>query len=297
MKPLLFLAIFLCACSANKTAPREEVPAPASAPKKGKQINLTILLDLSDRIDPKSNPDKPEHFERDSALISYLTRYFISEMEAKGTFMAKGKMRVIFHPNPPDPDINQAATKLNIDLSKMDPKGKKTIHETLSNTVAENISWIYRKTIRQATWPGSDIWRFFKNDVKEMAVDTDTSYRNLLVVFTDGYLYHENSKDREKNRYAYILPDLFAKYNLRNEHWAETTDKLDFGLISKRSDLAKLDVLVLEITPSAKHKNDEDIIRKVMDKWFAEMKVKKWKIINSDLPQFTFTRMESFLKE
>lgn len=74
-------------------------------------------------------------------------------------------------------------------------------------------------------------------------------------------------------------------------------EKLDFGLICKRSDLQAPEVLVLEVSPSAKHRNDEDIIRKIMDKWFAEMKVKRWKIVNSDLPEFTRLRVEGFFQE
>ncbi|MCF6406763.1 hypothetical protein L3C95_27950 [Chitinophaga filiformis] len=302
MKYLFFLAtILLWSCKPNTTPSAEKSANTVNttpAVKTDKQINLTILLDLSDRIDPLKNPAKPGHFERDSALISYLSEYFVSHMKTKGTYMAKGKMRVVFHPNPPDPAISQAATKLSVDLSKMDVKQKKVVYETLNQTVAENVSNIYNTTMRQAAWPGSDIWRFFKNDVKEIAVEPDSSYRNLLVIFTDGYIYHADSKDSDKNRYAYILPELFDKYKLRNDNnWSKKIDDLDLGLISKRSDLDQLEVLVLEVTPSEKYKNDEDIIRKIMDKWFGEMKVRKWKIINSDLFEFTKQKIESFLRE
>jgi len=302
MKYLFFLAMILLWSCKSDTVPSAERSATIAnntpAAKTDKQINLTILLDLSDRIDPQKNPARPGHFERDSALIGYLSEYFIGQMKTKGTYMAKGKMRVVFHPNPPDPAISQAATKLSVDLSKMDVKQKKVVYETLQQTVAENVSNIYNTTIRQATWPGSDIWRFFKNDVKEIAVDPDSGYRNLLVIFTDGYIYHADSKDNDKNRYAYILPELFDKYKLRKDNnWSKKMDDLDFGLISKRSDLDQLEVLVLEVTPSEKYKNDEDLIRKIMDKWFSEMNVRKWKIINSDLFGFTKQKIEGFLQE
>lgn len=300
MKYIITLAIILWGCSSNEAPPSSDKtagPPVVQTPETDKQINLTILLDLSDRIDPKTNPENPEHFQRDSALICYLTDQFLREMKSKGTYMAKGKMRLIFHPNPPDPGINQAAEKLNIDLSRMDTKSKKTTYDSLKHIVAENISTIYRATINQAKWPGSDIWRFFKNDVKEVAVDKDSGYRNILVIFTDGYIYHDDSKDKYENRYAYILPELFDTYQLRNNNnWSEKMDKLNFGLISKRSDLDQLEVLVLEISPSPNYKNDEDIIRKVMDKWFSEMKVKSWKILNSDLPEHSKQKIDKFLE-
>ncbi|RPE09729.1 hypothetical protein EGT74_22415 [Chitinophaga lutea] len=300
MKYIVIISIFLLSCGSGNTEPTMEKASGGVIPASNaeKQINLTILLDLSDRIDPVANPDNPEHFERDSALINHFTSYFLEQMRARGTYTAKSKMRLIFHPSPPDPDINQAAKKLDVDLSKMDTKGKKLIYETFQQTVSENISNIYRTTIKQAVWPGSDIWRFFKNDVREVAIDNDSAYRNVLVIFTDGYIYHNDSKDRYNNRYAYLLPELFAKLKLRNNSdWAEEIDRQDFGLISKRADLEHLEILLLEINPSAKFKNDEDIIRKVIDKWFAEMKVKRWKIINTDLPQFTIQKVDNFLQE
>jgi hypothetical protein len=298
MKHLFVIILWMLGCACGQADHEESAEKqPEQAPKSEQQLNLTILLDLSDRIDPVLNPAVPEHLDRDSILISYLSKYFLDQMDEKGGFMAKGKMRIIFHPNPPDAGINQAVKNLNIDLSTMDTKAKKLVYDNLRHTVTENISSIYRTAVRQANWPGSDIWRFFKNDVKEIAVEDDPAYRNVLIIFTDGYIYHQDSKDVENNRYAYLLPDLFDKYKFRkSQNWAAEMDKLDFGLISKRSDLQQLEVLVLEVTPSAKNKNDEDMIRKVMEKWFGEMNVAKFKVLNSDIPEMTKQKVERFLK-
>ncbi len=295
---LLMLTITLFSCGSNDAKEDQPQGVTKTIPDEHqKQLNLSILLDLSDRIDPKRNPDMPAHFQKDSTLISYLTEYFKSEIKTKGGHNAKPKMRIIFSPNPADPGINKAAEKLSADLSGLMPVEKKKIYDNISDTVAENISYIYRTSLRQAYWAGSDIWRFFKNDV-DITIDPDTAYRNILVIFTDGYLFHADSKDAVGNRYAYLLPELLDKYKLRNNpKWSGDIDSLDFGLISKRSDLDRLEVLVVEVTPSAKHKNDEDIIRKVLDKWFAEMKIKKWKVLNTDLPQITKGRVESFLRD
>lgn len=288
MKYIIFLAILLCSCRPNK----KPVQQPA------KQINLTFLLDLSDRIDPITSPDEPKHFERDIAMINHLTSYFLDQMKSKGFISAKGKMRFLLHPYPPDPGIDQAIKNLNVDLSKMTPEQKKLIYKTLQKTVQDNISRIYANAIKQASWPGSDVWRFFKNDVKEMAVDNDPNYRNILVVFTDGYIYHQQSRDRLGNRYAYLGADLLNSYKLRNNPgWEARMDQCDFGLICKRADLHGLEVLVLEVTASPEYKNDEDIIRRVVAKWFKEMKVKDFRVLNSDLPNNTRKKIEDFLGE
>lgn len=261
------------------------------------QLNITILCDLSDRIDVKKYPEKPEHFERDLAIVKEVSNYFIKDMENKGAYSAKGKIKVIFSPKPQDPNINVWAEKLNVDLSKMDPKQKKDVHDNISKTFADNLGKIYNSALTSNKWLGSDIWRFFKNDVKDYCVDNNPEYRNILIILTDGYIYHQDSKDRNESRFAYILPELFDQFKLRNNpNWKENIVKQDFGLITTRSDLNDLEVLVLEVTPSPNNKNDEDIIKVVLSKWFEDMKVKRFAIFNSDLPEYTKQRINDFMK-
>jgi hypothetical protein len=297
MKQLLFLFLALfffgCASEDNKSAGGNNN---ADASKSKKQLNISILLDLSDRISPKEHPSIPEHFQRDTAIIKLFAEYFKRDMAQRGTYMAKGKIKVFFSPQPPDPNINILASKLNIDLSKMDNKHKKEIYDTITKTFPSNAYKIYSTTISNNKWIGSDIWRFFKNDVKDYCIEKDTNYRNILVLFTDGYIYHQNSMDNIGNRYAYILPQLFTKYNLRNNPpWESIIEKNDFGLITKRNDLQNLEVLVLEVTPSESNINDEDIIKKIIYKWFNEMGIKRSVIYSSDLPEYTKQRIFDFL--
>jgi hypothetical protein len=159
---------------------------------------------------------------------------------------------------------------------------------------------IYDLTVSEKKWIGSDIWRFFKNDVADYCITSspDMSYRNILVILTDGYIYHNDSKDRIQNRYAYITPSVLEAHHLRNNpNWEKTIDSADFGLIAKRNDLNNLEILVLEVNPSANHKNDEDIIKKVLSKWFDEMKVKRYRIYNTELPVNTIERIDRFFNE
>jgi len=66
-------------------------------------------------------------------------------------------------------------------------------------------------------------------------------------------------------------------------------------VIFQREILKNLDVLVLEINPSPKDKDDEDVIKTYLKKWFEEMKVNKFELYNSDLPQYTKTRIDKFI--
>ncbi|MHB1106664.1 MAG: hypothetical protein ACYCZ2_09910 [Lutibacter sp.] len=264
-----------------------------------KQLNITILLDLSDRIEPSKYPNKPEHFERDIEIVNHFTEMFKREMESKGAYSAKGKLKVIFSPRPLDDEINRIASKLNVDLSKaINPKEKKIIFDNLSSSFRENLKTIYAKTIETKKYIGSDIWRFFKNDVVDYALNTDPDidYRNILVIITDGYLYHSDSKILENNRSPYLLPETIEKNGLRKPDWKETFNTGDYGFITKRDNLDKLDILVLEVNPSQKHKDDEDIIKAYLSKWFDEMKVNKYEIYNTDLPEYTKAKIDKFIK-
>ncbi|MDE3742534.1 hypothetical protein [Maribacter polysaccharolyticus] len=303
MKNLLFLcslALALLSCSNNKkakTSQNEPAVLTAGNITSDKQLNITILLDLSDRIEPTKYPIKPEHFERDIEIVNYFTEIFKIDMEQKGAFMANGKIKVIFSPRPDDDEINKIASELSIDLSNVkNTKEKKKIFDNVSSTFRTNLERIYAKTIETKNYPGSDIWRFFKNDVADYAISDDKDYRNILVVLTDGYLYHASSKDKDGNRSMYLLPIDIKKNGFRSSNWKEKFEEGDYGYISTRDNLDNLDVLVLEISPTPQNKDDEDIIKSYLKKWFREMNVNYYELYNSDLPQYTKTRIDKFIK-
>lgn len=294
---LSILFLFGCCSDNNDKSTNEEGQSSSKAASQSDQLNITLLLDLSDRIDTKKYPEKPEHFERDIAIVNYFSELFVKDMKKRGTFMAKGKLKVIFSPKPQDPNVNLLAEKLSVDLSNMDSKQKKDVYDNLKNNFTESITKIYSGTLSKNKWIGSDIWRFFKNDVKDYCIENNPNYRNILVVLTDGYIYHLDSKDQNGNRYAYLLPENISKFNLRkNPNWEQELEKQDFGLITKRNDLDNLEVLVLEISPSPNYKNDEDIIKFILAKWFKEMKIKRYGMYNSDLPQYTKQHIDEFIK-
>ena len=264
-----------------------------------KQLNISILLDLSDRINPTRHPSKPEHFERDISIIEYFTEYFKKDMMKRGVFRAKGRLKVIFCPRPNDAEINEIASELKIGLAHKNPKEKKQIFDNISNRFKNNLTKIYSRTIKTNKYPGSDIWRFFKNDVRDFCIDDSGKYRNILVIITDGYIFHVDSKDKKEHRSQFLTPKyihsqrkyLSGDINTLRKH----IKKYDYGYITTRNDLGNLEILVLEISPIAKRKNDEDIIKEYLRKWFTEMNVKNFSFYNTDLPEYTKERIEKFL--
>lgn len=260
-----------------------------------KQLNISILLDLSDRIDPQKYPATPEHFQRDIENIKYVAEVFKSNMERLGAYKAKGKIRIFFSPPPANTKIDSIASKLNIDCSKMDNKGKKEVYDSVIALFKQNLDDIYRQAIATSNWEGCDIWRFFKDDVKDFCIDDDSNYRNVLIIFTDGYLYHKQSVYSNKNRFSYLLDKNLGAY--RKPNWKQIVSQNDFGIMSEHDDLNNLEVLVLEISAeNPSNKIDEDIISYLWKSWFAEMNISRYEVYRSDLPTNTKTRIENFLR-
>ncbi len=266
-----------------------------SIKNESKQLNISILLDLSNRIDTTLNPTNPQHYMRDIEIVKSISNYFVSDMKKRGTFNSNGKIQVIFSPTPNDSNVNLYAEKLNVDCSAMSNSQKKDVYDNVTNIFTDNLTKIYKQTLIDKNWCGSDIWRFFKDDV-DMCVDKNENYRNILVIVTDGYIYHKNTVLNEKNRYSYITPQILDKFKLRNNtNWESDITKTDFGLISKRNDLTNLEVLVLEVSSSSeKYKSDEDIIKFILTKWFSEMGIKRPGIFYSDLPVHSQKRIADF---
>lgn len=265
------------------------------------QLNITFLLDLSDRISTQKNPNTPEHYQRDLGVIKEITKIFKDEIKNLGLYKAKGRMRVIFTPIPRLSSINQKASELMTDLSQysfQETSKKKEIYKNITEKYQENLNKIYMEVIKNNEYLGSDIWRFFKNDVKNMCIANDGNYRNILVILTDGYLYHKQSQNEKKgNRTATISPISLEKNKLRTPNWRKTFDEKDFGYITERKDLQDLEVLVLEVSPSQKHIQDEDVIRAYLEKWFKEMNVKRFEIHNTNLPANTKILLKNYFNK
>lgn len=298
LKNTLFVAIlggFISCHGTDQEASDNQVKS-ISESKFGKQLNISLLWDLSDRINPKIHAELPSCADRDIAIIKYFADHLKADMDKKGAFMAKGKLRVFFSPNPTDHNINSLASKLGVDLSDKDVKIKKEVYDNISTDFEQTAKQITDMTIKTSKWEGSDIYRFFKNDVSDFCISKDSSFRNILVVLTDGYIFHPQSNGRSGNKSEYIVAGLLNSLGLRNnQDFKSTFQSKNCGLISTRKDLGSLEILVLEVNSEANHKNDEDIINFYLQKWFTEMNVKRFEIYNTDLPENTKKRIADFL--
>ncbi|MFT7157195.1 MAG: hypothetical protein ACI8Q1_002212 [Parvicella sp.] len=259
------------------------------------ELNITILLDLSDRLERNLQPDQ---MQRDIAIVSSITELFKTDMNTKGAYMAKGKLKVLFRPTPKDPNINQLASTLNVDLSRLNNQEKKDIYDNITTNFTNSLGEIYDLTIDSKNWIGCDIWRFFKNDAADLCVESSGNYKNILIICTDGYIFHEQSRDRIDKRSAYITEKYLTNEGFHGtQDWRTKFESNDYGLIKFDQDLDNLEVIVLEVNSAEKHKNDEDILKAYWGKWFEEIGINRFELYNTDLPANTKIRLNKFFRE
>lgn len=289
----LVAALAAGACNGGDPAPgADATAAPAEAER---QLNVTLLLDLSDRVDPGVSPAVPSHRERDLAAVEAVVDAFVRDMRAKGAFEAEGRLRTIFSPPPADPAVNEIARSLAVDLRGMGPAEKKAVHDSLAARYLAGLGRIYDAVLSSSTYDGADLWRFFKDGhAANYAVADDPAFRNVLVVLTDGYAYHAQSTDREGNRTAYVTGPLLDREGLRRSGWRERFESGDYGLIDPGVALPDLEVLVLEVDPAEGHPNDLDVLRAYWSKWLDEMGVARYEVLQTDLPTNTAPLIRRF---
>lgn len=260
-----------------------------------KQLNISVMLDLSDRISPEIHPAKPEHADRDTAIVKELISFFKEDMNTLGKFNAKGRFRVFMEPAPAIPNIEALQDEMIVDCSSIsDVQRKKDIYENMEGNIMTALSEIYSETNRIGKYTeGSDIWRFFKNDV-DLCISNDTNYRNILVIITDGYIYGKETTQKHGNRVQNLTNSTIGKYRASADP-ISVMEKDDFGMMTCRNDLQNLEVIVLEVAPENNNQKDEDILKYCIEKWLKEMGVGHYAVYKSDLPAKTKARLRSFL--
>lgn len=280
------VAYAICLCTAwmvsacgNSTANPESTTTQSTSSTRAATplpLNLTVYLDLSDRIVKVKGA--ATQLENDTALISCIFESFLNRCK-KNILKNNDQFKILFYPQPNQPDINAIAKSLTLDLSKVEVTQKKKAVINFQNSYRNNLLSIYNSTIESQNWIGSDIWGFFSNKKVDQQCIRE-GYRNVLVIITDGYLYHASNKIVEGNAYSYILPQTLAQPNS--------------SLIVKRDGLENLEVLLLEITPSTP--TEYTRMNKILTDWFTSMGVSKLSINETDIPANTEVIINNFLQ-
>lgn len=255
---VIALTVGFSSCGGGEpSAKTKEAPTP---------LNLTIYLDLSNRISPTISS---QQVQRDTTIVLRLLDNYIKKAQKESFVKCKDRVKVFFYPEPNQPAICQLAEKLDLDLNKTKAVDKAKKVKKLRQQFSESLSQIYSQTIMDANWVGSDIWGFFDTKVEDYCIRK--GFRNVLVILTDGYLYHQNNLQRQGDAYSYI-----ENSSLNNPK---------SSLIVKRDNLQDLEVWFFELNP--RQPKSKEKMKAMISDWLKSMNVKHYEIKESDNPNNT----------
>jgi len=239
-------------------------------------LNITIYLDLSDRVVRDLTPSQTE---RDIAIVQHIAELFKEKSLGPQLLQSRNQLKVMFYPTPNNSEIANIANRLNVDLEKTDVKERRPTLDSLSETFRRNLEQVYAQTIQDKHWLGSDIWGFFDTKkVDEQCVKPNS--RNILVILTDGYLYYVPNQLHDGTAYNYIVP--------------QNLERMDSLMVS-RTGLDNLEVLMLEVNPYQPTQRTKMI--SLLENWFKGMGVRKFVVADTDLPSNTRTVIDNFFNQ
>lgn len=238
-------------------------------------LNISIYLDLSDRLERQMYPSQKE---RDIEIVNYMTEILKNHAVAQKILPSRDHIKVFFYPAPNDSKIALLSKDLEMDLSKAQPADKKQMLLEFQDKFTTSLTKIYDATLEGKNWIGSDIWGFFKKQIDTYCIREDA--RNIIVILTDGYLFYNPNKLKEGDNYSYILPQTLSNPNS--------------GLIVSRQGLENIEVLMLEVNPlDPKH---QDRMETVLQNWLKDMGVQKMYVGETDQPSNTKLIIDKFIK-
>lgn len=270
----------------------EETTGEQEKVKSDDKLNISFLLDLSDRIDPEEHPNESmEYYLRDVAYIESVAKVFTSSLKTKKAKLIDDNIQLYFDPAPKNKDINRLSDELKFNINSKNATLK--LLNKIDAFYSKKPLEIYKAAIKDKDYIGSDTWRFFKTNIKDYCVREN--HRNILVILTDGYIFHENSKITQGNKTSFLTSKKIRELNLNDENWKAKIQYENYGFMTANNNLSDIEILVLGINPNAGNPYEESVIKYYWEQWFNNMKVKKYKILTTALPSNTNQIIKDFI--
>lgn len=259
-----------------------------------RNLNISILLDLSDRIDPNTHPNATMPYDkRDLGFISAIAKAFQCHCLRKRLNVMNDRMQVYFNPIPDNTEINSLSEKLKIKVDK-----------TITIDKLNDISAVYQQTgaklyanaIKDNKFIGSDIWDFFSNKISAYNI-VKPEYKNVLVILTDGYMLYMPSKISNGGESNFISSKRNQDLGLNTNDWEKKMNSNNIRLTPASNSLTNLRVLLIGINPEGSNVYEKLVLRKYWSDWFNAMGIDKnnYQILDNDLPSNLEETIENFI--
>ncbi len=307
---IILASLFFGAC--NNSNESSESANNCDPPKKligkRKDLNVSIFLDLSDRISPTINPNPPlEYWERDLGYIISIAESFETHLRNKRAVLINDNLKLFMHPLPENIDNIDGVLK---SLNKEFTKDNATLDNicSISNNYDEYTSSFYQKTLEQKEpsaqqgkddYPGSDIYDFFKSKVKDYCIKEN--HRNILFILTDGYMYMSGTNFKNSfNKSNYLLSSNLTKWGFNSDNYQSKIENDGYGFHVPVTGLDSLEVFVIGFAP--KNRWELDVLNSYWSSWLKEMGVKNFQDDNwnrylkqADLPSEIDNLIQNFM--
>lgn len=289
----LTLLIFMYACNYEDRSSKSMHDQVVDVVDAKDDLNISLFVDLSNRISPKDHPNSSlEYYNRDLGYIKSCANAFETHILNKKLVLLNDRMQLFLDPIPNSTEINDIIAELRYSFNRNNTTKEKVM--LVDSTYVTSCRKIYQQTIEDDNYIGSDIWGFFNNQIDDYCLKK--GYRNILVILTDGYVYHKDNAFSKGNRSSFLIPKQISRLKLNKANWKEELDSGDYGFICARKDLKDYDIEVMVIgVNSYGNKIQENIIREYWAKWLREMGVTKYSIKAADLPAMLDEHIQDFI--
>ncbi|MFV0506892.1 MAG: hypothetical protein ACK5L5_09330 [Bacteroidales bacterium] len=283
----VLLSLYSCSSSNNNQDNKEASSESTAGTSENKShitqqnLNISIFLDVSDRISPKIHPNQTmEYYQRDIGYINSVASALEHRLLRKKVNLLNDNIQLFIEPTPANREINSIIEQLKHTITKNNATKEGILN--LSDKYTMLTTKLYEEALKAERYDGSDIWGFFKNNVKDYCIEEN--HRNILVVITDGYAYYKPSAIREGNASSYLTENYIKALKLNNSNWKTSMDEKGFGFIVANSGLENLEVLVLGVNTYDGNPYTQDIVKAYWSNWLEAMGVQRYAIKGADIP-------------
>jgi len=237
------------------------------------RLNVTVAVDLSNRIDPDSRPNQAV---RDKAVVNAMLDVFHQTVKRKLFIASNDRLSVELIPQKGNPRAFGYLDRLSINMASVPVDQRRQSLDPLTADFRAYLDTLYAEATRIERYWGADLHRYFEQLRVDTAASSGAAVRNVLIVLTDGYVIAEDNMYRENCRTNYLNADVLDQFR-EQPGWEEEFETRDCGLIPARRDLGNLEVLVIGLRPRS-HFNEGAILRRYWRKWMREMNVQRFAI-------------------
>ena len=274
-------------------------PAPVSSAIDSKRSNLklSVFIDLSDRL--KDEMPGISVAEMDQRCLESASTAFFQHIRKKRVRELDDMIQTIVEPIPDNQSIPELLSKLQKSFTDENVTSLDQVKK--AQTDYQNLPIdIYNTAISEPEFPGCDIYGFLQNKCSKLCIDSGKD--NVLVILTDGYIYHDLSREKIESRRNYLTEQVIQKMKLDRPDWQQHCATNDIGFILPNEhlragvDLSQLEVLVVGIYPGeSQRKYGAPIIKKFWSELFDDLKVKRYDFLDADLPIYLNDGIEKFI--